>query len=195
MTTKKIYKKAGKKGVANTQNIIIAALAIGIASMAIGFAAYTAQLSIGGSVTVKPAKWDIHWQDDDCDVTSGSVTTGASCSVDSETAVSFSATLAKPGDFYEFTVNAENKGSFDAKLTGIMMSSIADYASYLTYTVTYDNTPYTASASGLSTALDVDAVKPVKVKVQYIQPADSSSLPTSDVTVNLTAAFDYAQVE
>ena len=34
----------------------------------------------------------------------------------------------------------------------------------------------------------------IKIRVEYIQPADSSQLPSTAQTVTLTTSFDYEQV-
>ena len=112
----------------------------------------------------------------------------------SDTSVTFNVTLNEPGDEYEFTVDAVNGGTIDAILSAITMTSISSYSNYLTYTVTYNNTPYTQSASNLNTALDAGDQKTVKVNVKYKDIEDipsASSLPSSDVELTLEAAFDY----
>lgn len=177
------------------QLIIIGVLAVAILFMSVGFAAaaYNANLNINGEVTVQPAKWSVHWDTNSfskdaqsVDITQTEFTT---------TGYSFTATLAKPGDFAKFTIDAVNDGTFNANLTGITLSSIASYSNYLTYEVTYGSTTYTASATGLSTLLAASTGREhVTVKVTYTTPADSADLPQTAVTVNLSAAFAYEQV-
>ena len=67
---------------------------------------------------------------------------------------------------------------------------------YLTYTLTYDGTPYTQSQTGLSNSLPFASgsnTKTVKVRVEYIQPEASADLPQAAVDVTLTASLDYEQ--
>ena len=98
-------------------------------------------------------------------------------------------------DFYEFTIDVKNTGTFDAELKGITMGGITGHENYLKYTITYDGTDYTttnASLSGLTLAAET-GVKEIKVRVEYIQPASASDLPQTQQTVNLTASFDFKQ--
>ena len=187
----------------NGQTIIIAVLAVAILFMSVGFAAFTANLTINGKVKVEPTKWSVHWDTTSYALSSGSVPVtnqnleASTTPTLTDNAISFGAKLSKPGDFAEFTINAINDGDFDAKLTGITMSSLTEAQSkYLSYTVTYAGTTYDATATGLNIVLPKDGTNTVtvKVKVTYVMPENSSELPTAnDNIVTLSAAFDYAQ--
>jgi len=69
--------------------------------------------------------------------------------------------------------------------------------SYVSYTVWYNGTEYTATNESLNIDLSHTSPNntvPVKVRVQYVQPETSSELPTTDaVNVNLSVSFDYVQ--
>jgi hypothetical protein len=194
-------RKTAKKR--NPQNIAIFALVAALVFMSIGFAAFAETLYINGNVTVKPANWDIHWaspSDTGAQVaqqTSASAATGATGTVTrvDGTHITFDATLFEPGDYYEFEVDAVNGGTFNATLTSVTLSSISAYENYLTYTVSYDGNTFTPAVSTPSSTstLDAGAHKKATVKVEYIQPAQSSDLPQSDVTVSLSANFLYDQ--
>lgn len=183
-----------------TKSVWVAVILLAIiVLMSIGFAVYATTLNIGGenNVTVKKALWDIHWNPDYG--TSGMTETTGTNYVDivnpvvNDTSVTFSATLTKPGDIAEFKVQAKNFGTFDAQLTGITMSALDQ--PYLEYTVQYGSNSYTASTTGLTTALNAGATEEVTVTIRYIQPENASQLPTTgDVTVTATAAFNYKQV-
>ncbi len=209
-------RKTAKKR--NPQNIAIIALAAALVFMGIGFAAYATTLNIGGAnnVTVKKAAWDIHWAGKSgaspAETGTVSVTKGSSLtntiSRAGETQVDFSVTLTKPGDEYEFTVDAVNAGTFDAGLTSVVLSDLSANSAYLTYTVTYGNQTFSGTtttggtvASNKVTYTPSPAItltagnqETVTVNVKYIQPANEASLPSSDVTVSATAAFNYDQV-
>lgn len=186
----------------SAQSIIVYALAAAIVFMSIGFATYAATLNIGGAgnnaqVTVKKAKWSVHWVNggsSDFVASTGSQPFATSSVTDTD--VSFTTTLNKPGDFAEFTVQATNDGTFDAVLTGVTLGGVsAAQDAYIDYSLTYNNgTPYTASTSGLNIALDAGDTHDVVVRVEYVQPVSESALPTeSDVTLYLTASLDYEQ--
>lgn len=180
----------------NGQLAVILVLAVAILFMSVGFAAYSTTLNINGTATVKANKWSVHFVDTSYAETTGSV--AATTHTISDTSATYTVTLTKPGDFYEFSVDVINDGSFDAVLKSITMSTLsAAEAKYLTYTLTYDGTAYTASQSGLSLSLPYATgsnTKTVKVRVSYVQPENSADLPTTeDATVTLTASLGYEQ--
>ena len=179
----------------NTQLLVIAALSFAILFMSVGFAGYSSQLNINGTATVQSSKWSVHFVDTSYAETEGSK--AASSHTVTGTSVTYAVTLEKPDDFYEFTINVINDGTFDAVLKGLTMSTLtAAQQKYLTYTVTYDGTPYTASQSSLSNSLPHTSgsnTKAVKVRVTYVQPENSADLPQSSVDVTLTASLDYEQ--
>jgi hypothetical protein len=183
----------------STQTVIIAILAVVILTMSVGFAAsaYTQNLNINDStVNVTAAKWNVHFDDASYTETTGSV--AATSHTLTGTTMVYEVTLAKPGDFYEFTVNVKNEGTFDANLTSLTMSSLTtEQAKYLTYTITYNNgTTYSASNTAItgSTLAKSTGIAPVKVRVTYLTPADSANLPTTDQTLTLSATLTYTQV-
>lgn len=188
------------EGRRNSQAVIIGILAVALLIMSVGYAAaFNTTLNITGSTTAKAAKWDVHFDTASYSTTSGTVTPSAQNLTG--TTASYTVTLTKPGDFYEFTVNVVNDGTFDANLTKITLGTpTTAQAKYIDYTVTYAGTEYTATTSGLSILLaaknagDTDTAT-VKVKVAYVQPTNAEDLPTEDQTMTLTAALDYVQAE
>lgn len=179
----------------NTQLVVIVALSIAILFMSVGFATYASQLTINGTARVGSTKWSVHYVDTTYAESTGSQV--ATSKTINETSVTYGVTLNAPGEFYEFSIDVINDGNFDAKLSAITMSTLTEaQAKYLTYTLTYDGTPYTASQSGLNVALPHTGTntKTVKVRVEYVQPENSTDLPAEAVDVTLTAALDYVQV-
>lgn len=197
----------------NSQTIIIAVLAVAVLFMSVGFAAFSQVLNITGKVQVEKASWDVHWDTNSFQKAAGSVDilgTATTGSGDTETLdttseptlsgtdIAFGAILTKPGDKAEFTVNAVNEGTFNAQLQSITMSTLTtEQAKYLKYEINVGGQTYEASASGLSVNLPAGGSTPitVKVTVTYVQPGEASELPTSRQFVNLTAAFNYVQVD
>ena len=179
----------------NTQMFVIAILAVAVLTMSVGFAAFTQTLDISGNVSVASSSWNIQFDTSSYQESAGSVTVAADNRTISGTSMTYNVTLTKPGDFYEFTVNVKNTGTFDANLTGISMNSLTtEQAKYLTYEITYNGTEYTTTTSSLSVALaKTSGVAPVKVRVEYIQPDNPADLPSSEVNVSLTASLTYNQ--
>ncbi len=179
----------------NVQLVVIAVLAFAILFMSVGFATYSSTLNIEGNVSVAASKWSVHFVDNSYVESSGSK--AATSHTLSNTALQYAVTLDKPGDFYECTLNVINDGTFDATLTGITLSSLtAAQSKYLTYKITYDGVEYSATNSSLSLSLPHATgsnTKVVKVRVDYVQPANSADLPATAVDVTLTASLDYEQ--
>lgn len=178
----------------NTQIIVIAVLAVAILTMSVGFATFTETLNLSVNTTVGASKWSVAYDTTSYVESSGSVTVPVADRTLSGTSIAFAVNLAKPGDFYEFTINVKNGGTFDVNMTGLTMSTLdAAQQKYLTYKITYGGTTYTASANSLTHALAANGTAPVKVRVEYVQPEDSNDLPSEAVTVNLIASLDYEQ--
>ena len=180
----------------NTQLLIIGVLSVTIMLMSIGFAAYASTLNINGSVTVNPSIWSVHFVTDSYQETTGSV--AASAHNLTNTAATYTVTLDKPGDFYEFSANVINDGTFNADLKTITLSTLtAEQQKYLTYTVNYNGTDYTAANNTISSvtlpSTSGSNTHPVKVRVTYVQPENSADLPSAAVTLTLTAALGYEQ--
>lgn len=183
----------------NTQIVIIAVLAVAVLVMSVGFAAsaYTQNLNYDSSnVNVQASKWEVHFDPTSYTESNGSVE--ANTKTLTGTNMTYDVTLSKPGDFYEFTVDVENLGTFDANLTGISMSSLTtEQSKYLVYTISYKGTQYTSSQSSLSglTLVKTTGKESVKVRVEYVQPTNQADLPQTDQTVQLIAALTYTQVQ
>ena len=176
----------------NAQIIILSLLLAAVIFTTVGFAAYTQNLNIGGTVAVEKNKWSIHFDQDSYQLasTSQAVTTDLS----SDTSINFTSTLSKPGDFCAFSIQAVNDGTFDAVLNQLEMSSLSpEQSKYLTYTVSYGGTNFTNTNNELRTALNKGASSDVVVRVEYVAPTDPTDLPSSDVTVSLSLKLVYNQ--
>ena len=96
-------------------------LLILILSITIGFALLSTTLFINGTANIKSNTWNIHWDSDSIEETTGSVTatTPASVTDAEEKNISFAVEFELPGDFYEFSADAVNEGSIDGKIENI----------------------------------------------------------------------------
>ena len=171
--------------------VIIGLLVVAIVAMSVGFAVFSSNLEINGKTTVESSTWNIQFDEESYSETMGSETTTPEFNV---TSMTYAVTLTEPGDFYEFTVNVENNGTFDAQLTGITLTDLTpEQEKYLTYTLTYASTPYTSSQSNLSIDLAHGSTAPVKVRVEYIQPENPADLPSETTPITLNATLNYLQ--
>jgi len=176
----------------NIQNILIIVLAATVLVMSVGYATFSSNLAINSSTaTFNKAVWDVRFDEDSFEETS-TITADTTPTV-SDNSVSFAVTLPQPGDTYTFKINAKNFGTIDANMKKITMSGVtAENEKFVSYTVNYNGTDYTSTTDGLNVALAAEATHTITVTVKYLVPENPADLPSQqDVTVNLTAAFDY----
>lgn len=162
------------------------------ASVTVGYAALSTTLSITGKGTLSKNSWDIHFENLVIVDNGASVVTTAPTIDSTKTKVSFNITLSKPGDAYEFTVDAVNKGTIDAMLSEFSATSLtADQQKYLTYTVTYGD----GATISTKDYLKKGTSETIRVKVRFKEDLTSADLPSSAETLNLTATFVYVQAD
>ncbi len=174
---------------------VIIGLLVAVVVMSVGYAQFSQVLEMNGTATVSQSKWDIGFVPTSYKEGTGSVTVAEENRTLNGTTMTYSVSLLKPGEFYEFTVDVKNSGTFNANLTGLTMQALSTaQQKYLKYVITYDGQEYEVSQNDLSVALNSNATKTVKVRVEYIQPADSADLPQSAQTITLNASLSYTQV-
>ena len=166
-----------------------------ILCISVGYAILQSNLTINGTAHMNNPTWDIHWNN--VQVTSGSVTgtnVTSPATIDSaKTTVSYSIKLPKPGDFYEFTVDAVNGGTIDgmidtisSKLNGTEISTLP---AYLNYTVTYSD----GSSLQANQELKASTTETYKVRVEFKKNITNEQLPESIQTLNLSFTVTYKQ--
>lgn len=100
------------------KNILIGGLLAIVLVMAIGYAAFAAQLNINGTANIT-SKWDVHIKS----ITPGSPTGTASNKSatvgEDDLSATFAAELISPGDSITYTIVVENTGTLDAKLSNL----------------------------------------------------------------------------
>ena len=178
----------------NASSAAILLLVVAVLVMSVGFAGFERNLNINGSANVGASSWNIKFAENTYNETSGSVTVASDDLIISETTMSYEITLAEPGDFYEFTINATNAGTFDAVLKGITLSALTEaQKKYLTYEFSYAGTTYTESQGNLNIDMPHGTSVPVKVTVKYFQPTSAADLPSEEQKITLNAALSYVQ--
>ena len=145
--------------------------------MAIGYAAFNAELKISGTSKVT-SNWDIEITN----VTSGTPVGGAENTVapkwDALTA-SMEADLYEKGDAMEYDVTIENKGTIDAKLNDVLTN--IENANSEAINITFSG--YTKGE-----ILKAKSIKVIHVKIEY-NPNYEGEETSSEVEIN----FDYTQ--
>ena len=179
----------------NYSSIAIILLTVAVLVMSVGYANFTARLDINGTANVGSSSWSVKFAEESYTETTGSVAVSETDRTISETSMSYEISLSKPGDFYEFTIDVENAGTFDANLTGITLTALTEaQQKYLVYEVYYNGTKYTATTENIANvALTSKTSAPVKVRVQYIQPENAADLPATEQKITLNASLSFAQ--
>lgn len=175
------------------QTVVIAVLAVAILVMSVGFAYFSQDLHINGTATFTAAKWDVHF--DTTSFAEDSTITASPTPTVTGTNITYTVTLAKPGDEYKFHVNVVNEGTIDAILKKITITNSSN-AEYVEHIVKYNTTSYTSTTDNINATLvkktgNTPGTVPVEVTVRYKEPANASSLPSTDQTVTLNVTLDY----
>ena len=185
------------------KKFIIIAVAL-LLLISIGYATISTTLTINGTASVSATSWNVYFTN--LQVTSGSVTPSVAPTIDdgstSTTSLSYTVTLDKPGDFYEFTVDVKNGGTINAKIAdnGVSNTALTTEQDVLAnYTVTYlDGTTISAGDKLSKKDATIDGIsdtRTIKVRVEYdtnITPAQLNALE-DDLTLNLEFSLEYVQ--
>ena len=181
--------------------IAVIALVLAVVGLSIGFAALQTKLEINGTAEVTGGKtWDVKFVDSSLKVDKVGSAQSTDPTVSATTIKDYKVTLAKPGDKVSYYFQVTNAGSFDAKLDSITIGtptcSTAAFCSNLKYTFAY--TTASGGAAGTAPAagdtLAVNETKWLVLSVEYLASADSSTLPSTTVTVSgLSATMNYVQ--
>ena len=164
-----------------------------VVCLGIGYSYLNTELNINGTANINSANWSVYWNN--VQVESGSVTAPTPTIDSDKTTVSYTVTLEKPGDYYEFTVDAVNAGTIDAMietintdLNGVAMQIIPEY---LDYSVTYaDNIPLEYNQELLH-----DSTETYKVHIGYADYIEADELPEENQSLSLEFTVTYKQAD
>ena len=197
----------------NKKKSQISVLLLILLGLSIGFAALATTLKINGSATITKNTWNIYWDN----IANQDGVTPTTSEIVSEDAnhpnniVTFEVTFDKPGDYYEFTVDAVNAGTLDAEIlsiekkyndTVIPETGTSPLPSYLKYEVKYADDTLPAIGDGLAKAQDLTSNPPVyttktyKIRVEYDKDAVTNAdinNQVGNVTHEFSFKVDYGQ--
>ena len=99
----------------NKNNTLVLLVTL-LAFMTIGYSILSTNLNITGASTINNLTLDIHWNNVQVNSNSNATVTSGATINSGKTEVAFNITLNKPGDLYEFTVDAVNAGTIDGMI-------------------------------------------------------------------------------
>ena len=169
------------------KNLVILVLFVIVIMMSVGFAVLSTTLNINGTAKVKSQTWDIHFEN--VSITEGSVTAIKEANIANEkaTLVEYEIELSKPGDFYEFTVDAVNEGTLDSMIEMVTLSGIEGNENYVSYQATY----LSGEEINIGDALNASTSETYKIRIEYKK--DIENLPSEDIKVSLVFGVTYSQ--
>ncbi len=186
----------------NLETLVIVVLTIAIVVMSVGFASIGRDLEINGSANVSASSWNVAFNTESYVATTGSnaITPAQDDLNVSNTSITYNVDFTQPGQFYEFKIDVENNGTFDASLDGITMSTVD---SHLKYTVKYNDTEYTQSNTNISGVTlgkngSDNSTATVTVRVEYKMPETESEIlgtDLNDVELNLTLSYSQNETQ
>ena len=172
------------------QTIIMIVILL-ILFLGLGYAYLSTDLNILGTSNVSKNTWNVYW--DNIQVRSGSVTGEQviqAPEIDStKTVVNFRINLKKPGDYYEFTVDAKNDGSLDAMIDTIIEVDYIPY--YINFIFTYED----GIEINRNHLLQANTSEKYKIRVEYSTDIEPDDLPDESETLNLDFGVTYIQAD
>ena len=158
-----------------------------VLSMGIGFSYLTSGLTIRGNTGVSGNSWDIYF--DNIQVSSGSINAGLP-TITNNTTINYSATFEKPGDFYEFTVDAVNNGTINAIIDQISVTNLDENALKLfNYTVTYLDGDMVQK----NDILEAKDSRTYKIHIEFKRDITEEDLSSTDIPLNLSFEINYVR--
>ena len=173
----------------------IYALILILLVVSLGFATLSTTLKINGTSTLNKNTWNIYW---DNIANKKGVTPQIEPEIiedenhNQNTKLTMTVDLSLPGDFYEFTVDAVNAGTIDAKVDVVSKSTIPNaYKDVIEYNVTYENLAPIKEGDRLDAGTKVT----YKVSVKYKKDINSNQLINENINLPLTLNITYNQAD
>lgn len=184
--TKRLLRKTKYNSKINSMVLFLFAL---ILLFGVGFAYINTTLSVEGVVNVENSSWDIHFEN--IQVSSGSVEATTQPTIIDDTTVNFGLSLENPGEYYEFTVDVVNDGTYDAKIDSItILPELTDEQQYyFEYNVAYAD----GTSILVNDALNSGTTETIKIRFDYVVCQDTTSYPDEDIDFNFSVSLDYLQ--
>lgn len=162
------------------KNILIGGLVAIVLIMAVGYAAFATQLNINGTASVA-STWDVHIKNITPGTPVGTAVNKAATVGESKLTAAFETELVAPGDSLTYTVEVENGGTLDAKLSDLTLTPTASSA-----------ITYTSDGIAKDDVIAAGATKSFTVTVTY-NASSTGSMTDADRTSTLNMVLSFAQ--
>lgn len=197
---------------------VIAVLAVAlIGTVGVAVAAFSTDLYIRGTATVRSTVWDIHFEQlqpvtltgtKAHEITAPTIQTSIN-NVPLAAIKNYEVELKDPGDAVEYTFDVVNAGDLDAEITAVTINSgetlsctsaagqeVANrVCAKLRYTLTYADGANVAVGDALPSSASGNNRKTMKLKLEFDPTATHTDLPDKDVAVSgLAVIVSYGQV-
>ena len=170
---------------------VISIVVLLLVAVTVAYSLVSTSLTINGITNIRRSEWDVHM--DTVNVVTGRDLVVSPPTVDGNTTiVNFAINLNKVNDLYEFTIDAYNEGTVDAKVSNVVKSGLtSEQEGYVEYDITYAD----GSEIHEGDYLGAGERKKLKVKVKYIQllPLDEDHLDENIVQASLLFKVEYVQ--
>ena len=168
--------------------LVLVLLLLGVT---VGYSILTQGLNITCTSTIKNSTWDVNFAN--VSVASGSVTatTAPTAPASGATSMTYVVNLDKPGDYYEFSFDVENKGSVDAKLNALPKLTGVSTAQdvYTNYTIKHTDN----SEIKVNELITAGNKTNFTVRVEFDKTITADQLPATAQTLTLTVDMEYVQ--
>ena len=181
------------------KTIGIVAVLVAIIGLSIAFAALSRTLSINGTAKQESSTWQVVWEkisgEDFVTTGTAEVQDNYPTLTENDTNLNLGIiTLKKPGDKVTYRVNMANKGTIDAKVTGVTGVSLDN--TYVSYSVKYlDNNIDITAANGRLLAANQRKMVLIEVKFkESVTTEQFNQIPQAGITVDLNGVeIQYSQ--
>ena len=169
------------------RSIYIMITIVTILLIGLGYAFLTSNLNIIGNTNINKNTWGVEFEN--VQVAEGSVEADTP-QISNKTTVNYTVTLDKPGDYYEFTVDAVNKGSIDAMIDTVSNTGLTpEQKKYLEYSATYSDGTEVKPKQELKSGQK----EKIQVIVEYKKDITVEDLPSENQQLTLTFSIEYVQ--
>ena len=160
--------------------------------ISIGYAVLNASYKVNGTTNISGARWNLYL--DHISIKNGSVTASAGPTINGNN-LEYEITLTKPGDFFEFTFNVNNRGTINAMIGSISSKlnnvDLTTPPAYLDYIVEY----YDGETIEELQALNVGETDTIRIRVAYKTDINVNDMPTTAQELHFDFNISYVQAD